>query len=201
MPTKNEPRLTNEQLHACAATLALMRQLGPEHFNMDHWFVDLPDAEESTTDGSLCDPGNPCGTAACLAGTAIWANKIPVIPFTADLPWWERESQMHNRVRDTLGLSVGYLWHGYSTERSWFNVGLWPGYALDELHRRWAVAAEREGIDRFDIDRFDIDSEDNMKHRHRLEYEVVEWVLDDIVHGNRMHWWDPVRYEPSRDDD
>lgn len=98
-------------------------------------------------------------------------------------------------------LSVGYLWHGYSTERSWFNVGLWPGYALDELHRRWAVLAEREGIDRFDIDRFDIDSEDNMEHRHRLEYEVVEWVLDDIVHGNRMHWWDPVRYEPSRDDD
>ena len=186
MPTKNEPRLTNEQLHACAATLALMRQLGPEHFDMDHWFVDLPDAEEPTIDGSLCDPGNPCGTAACLAGTAVWACKIPVIAFTARMPWWERQSRMQDRIRDTLGLNVGYLEHGYSTDRSWFNVGLWPGYALDELHRRWAVLVEREG---------------NMEHRHRLEYEVVEWVLDDIVHGNRMHWWDPVRYEPSRDDD
>ena len=103
---------------------------------------------------------------------------------------------MHNRVRDTLGLSTGYLEHGYSTERSWFNVGRWPGYALDELHRRWAVLVEREGIERFDIDTIEPE-----EHRHRLEYEVVEWVLDDLVHGNRMHWWDPVRYEPSRDDD
>lgn len=196
MPGTIEPRLTNEQLAACAATLSLMRQLGPDHFDMDHWFRDLSDAEESTTDGSLCDPGNPCGTAACLAGTAVWACKIPVIPFTADLPWWERESQMQDRIRNTLGLSTGYLEHGYSTERSWFNVGRWPGYALDELHRRWAMLVEREGIERFDID-----SWENEEHRHRLEYEVVEWVLDDLVHGNRMHWWDPMRYEPSRDDD
>ena len=197
MPDTIEPRLTNEQLAACASTLALMRQLGPEHFDMDHWFVPLDSSYESTTDGTLTDPGDPCGTAACLAGTAIWACNIEVVPFTAGLPWWHREQEMQDRVRHTLGIDVGYAEHGERTERSWFNVGRWPGYALDELHRRWAMLVEREGIERF----VDIDSWENEEHRHRLEYEVVEWVLDDLVHGNRMHWWDPMRYEPSRDDD
>lgn len=196
MTTNPDLRLSNEQLDACAATLALMRELGPAHFDMDHWFRSMPDADDCTTTGELNGPGLPCNTAACLAGTAVWACQIPTVPFSATTPWWERDLLMQDRIRVVLGINIGYLEFGYDTDRDWFVVARWPRFASDELGRRWALLVEREGIDNVDID-FDA----NEVFRHRVEYDVVEWMLDDLVHGRRHHWWDANRYEPVSADD
>jgi hypothetical protein len=95
--------LTGEQLAHVRDTLDAMRAAGPEHFNMDRWFVEgeYPLTLRAYRRVRIDD----CGTSACLAGFAALTADA-----TDTMPVYDDTEGMH-----------------------WFYVGCWPQWARDML--------------------------------------------------------------------
>ena len=174
---------------------ALMRQLGPERFNMDHWFVDLPDAEVHHRRVAV-QPGNPCGTAACLAGTAVLGMQDPGHPLHRRPPVVGRESHAGPDLRNTLGLSVGYLDTAARPGAAGSTSATGPATRSTNCTAAGPCSpAQKASTASTSTASTSTAGQHEAPPPSRVRSRG--WVLDDIVHGNRMHWWDPVRCEPN----
>lgn len=126
--------LTGEQLAHVRDTLDAMRAAGPEHFNMDRWFVEgeYPLTLRAYRRVRIDD----CGTSACLAGFAALTADA-----TDTMPVYDDTEGMRAALAEWLGMSVGLPAHSDSgtldpspaLADDWFYVGCWPQWARDML--------------------------------------------------------------------
>lgn len=172
--------LTGEQLAHVRDTLDAMRAAGPEHFNMDRWFVVGPTEQLHTLKAYRSVRIDDCGTTACLAGFAALTADA-----TDTMPVYDDTEGMRAALAEWLGMSVGLPahcdsvgWLGHADD--WFYVGCWPQWAHDMLGcwPQWAR------------DMLDDERPVGERERHAAEFKVITQVMDDLVHGVRCNWWD-----------
>lgn len=179
-------RLTNDQLAACYEVWQSLLDTGPEHFDMSYWYairrVGPPSALNLMDLSEIVHPFSDCGTTACLAGHAVVALQLQIddndMPATFTIHKLLGMDVQHEGFKDPSGGDI-----------NWFFIDSWPKFAADahdKAYRRRISAYPERG------------------HAHAqtvAQWTVVTDVLDDLVHGRRLHWYDGERYEPSWDDD
>lgn len=186
--------LSAEQLAACQRLHDQLVATGPEHFNMGTWL------EVGHNEYMLIDVHrfgteilNDCGTKACIAGHAVLLFSEDEIGAAAErLPahtrrWWESDDPSQDRwgrqaveeqvLAELLGMNVSVP-EELHTATDWFG-STWPKFAQD-IQRAHYLRSQSAWGENYTI----------VQHEDRADHATVVQILDELVHGQRRHWWD-----------
>jgi len=172
-------QLTAEHIERIIELRDHLIEMGPDRFDMNDWFIKADTTRVHDTMDWFDLTGhidkardiinhNSCGTAACLAGHAaiLWGDEFGHNTTTAHVARW-------------LGMDIGVEpWQC----KTWFATQGWPDFArIPWLNRQ------------LDLSTLDYDPEHELEQsfiRRGIEHHIVLDVMDDLIHGRRLHWYD-----------
>ena len=176
-------QLTAEHIARITELRDRLIELGPDRFDMANWFTKMETTDAMDTYNwieltwnvqrarNLIDVGD-CGTAACLAGHAL-------LLFDDDLP----RAAVVSDVARYLGMDIGCEY--WEADR-WFNVGSWP----DPWRQRCTAAIKLlPALDYHDEDYAELKLAKSFARR-AIEHGLIIEMMDDLIHGRRLQWYD-----------